>query len=307
MSAPHWKPGASLEGLRERARTLAAIRAFFADRGVLEVSTPCITRTGITDPNIDSLALADGSGYLRTSPEYAHKRLLAAGFGDLFEIGPVFRAGEHGRYHRREFTLLEWYRLDWGWRDLAEEIIALVTSLSEQPWQLRYVDWHEAFEAATGLDPSTASEASLREATNDLPADCDRAMQLDWIFATRVQPALPGDALTIIHDYPAEQAALARLKPGRPELAERFEVFLGNLEIANGYRELTSADEQRARFCRDNARRRALDLEPMPIDEALLAAMNHGLPECSGVALGIERLLMALNGQHDIAATQAFA
>lgn len=302
-----WQPSASPEALARRARMLATIRRFFADRGVLEVTTPLITEAGITDVHIESLALADGR-FLRTSPEYQHKRLLAAGFPDLYELGPVFRAEEHGRFHRTEFWLLEWYRRGWTWQALAEEVSALIQAcLEDRRLQTVRLGWAEAFAACGDLDPLACDLAELIELTPALTADCDRDMRLDYLFATQVQPGFPADRITVVHDYPASQAALARLKPDDPRLAERFEVFLGPVELANGYRELTGVGEQRQRFEHDNRRRLELGRKTMPLDERFLAALRHGLPECSGVALGFDRLLMAALGIDDIGRGIAFA
>jgi elongation factor P--(R)-beta-lysine ligase len=301
-----WRPSASIDTLKGRAALLARIRSFFADRGVIEVSTPLITASGITDVHIESLALADG-GFLRTSPEYQHKRLLAAGCGDLYEIGPVFRAEEHGRFHRTEFTLLEWYRVGWRWQALAEEVVSLIQHcIDQRPLNPRYLSWTDSFGKLDGLDPIDCDLRALIELTPSLPADCDRDMRLDYLFATEIQPAFPADTITVIHDYPASQAALARLNPDDPRVAERFEVFIGSVELANGYRELTLADEQQQRLAQDNIRRLALGRSPMPVDERFLGALTHGLPECSGVALGVDRLVMSALGCRDIAESMAF-
>jgi len=287
---------------RRRAHALDRIRAFFAERGVIEVQTPVITAAGVTDVHIDSMRLADG-GFLRTSPEYAHKRLLADGMGDLYELGPVFRAGEHGRHHRPEFVLLEWYRLGWDWSRLAREAVDLVRYvLQEQCWRVEILPWRDAVQRAVGsrIDPRDA--AAVRAAAPEAPDGLDLSGLLDWLFACRVQPRFAPDALTIVHDYPACQAALARLKPGSPDWAERFEVFAGGLELANGYRELTDPAEQRRRFESDNRRRRELGRPTMPIDERLVGALEQGLPECAGIAMGFERLLMAGHPGGDISA-----
>jgi elongation factor P--(R)-beta-lysine ligase len=302
----------SRERLRDRARILAAIRSFLAARDVLEVQTPVVTQHGITDPNIDSLGLSTG-GFLRTSPEYFHKRLLAAGHTDLYELGPVFRANEHGRLHRPEFTMLEWYRVGWTWQELAREVVELISAC--WPKQTRPADmtpvmlsWRQCFAREfNGLDPLTCSDQALLSLTESLPIDCDRDMRLDYLFAARIQPGFARQAVTIVHHYPATQAALARLDPQDPRLAERFEVFLGQIELANGYQELCSASEQRDRFVNDNARRQALGRQPMPLDENLLEALEHGLPECAGVALGIDRLIMCLTGADDIAQVASFS
>ncbi len=297
-----WHPTASIAALQRRGELLARIRAFFAERGVTEVTTPVITASGVTDPNIDSIELADGAGYLRTSPEYWHKRLLAAGFGDLYELGPAFREGECGRLHQVEFTLLEWYRRNWGWRKLADEVVALIRHCLDRPeeaFSVRYASWNDCFREVTGIDGLTADDQELRRLAADAPTGCNRDMLLDFLFATRVQAAFPADRITVVHDYPSSQAALARLKPGEPSVAERFEVFAGTLELANGYHELQDALQQSERFERDNRIRAQFNRREMPVDQALLAALESGLPDCSGVALGVDRLLMrSLDAPH---------
>ncbi len=285
--------------LRRRAELARIIRTFFAERGVTEVASP-LTVDGVTDLHIESIALADG-GFLRTSPEYAHKRLLAAGAGDLYELGPVFRAGEHGRRHRPEFWMLEWYRLGWNAERLAEEVVELIRAASERDWQVRRTTWSELGREALGFDPLDAGIERLTGALDDAPGGLDRNGLFDWLLAMRIQPALPDGQLTVVQRFPASQAALARLCRDDARTAERFEVFAGGLELANGYFELTDPEEQRERFEADNRERLRRGLPSMPIDEALMQALEQGLPECSGVALGFERLLMAVHDLDDIA------
>jgi lysyl-tRNA synthetase class 2 len=290
----------------QRTRLLRRLRRFFETRGVTEVETPVLTRCGVSDVHIESIATAAPQAYLRTSPEYFHKRLLAGGFGDLFEIGPVFRRGESGRHHLEEFSLLEWYRVGWSWRALAEETVELVRTGLERAPATRFVSWQDSCLETLGADPLELDGKPLETLAPDAPEGLDRGQLLDWLFATRVQAAFAADSITVVHDYPAEQAALARLKPGQPQLAERFEVFFGPLELANGYRELTDPGEQRARFEADNRIRCRLGRTPMPIDERLVGALESGLPDCSGVALGIDRLLMAATGRRRIDEVVAF-
>lgn len=310
MTIGDWRPSAAPDLLRLRAASLARIRAFMAERSTTEVTTPVITAAGVTEPQIESLALDQSGGYLRTSPEYFHKRLLAAGTGDLYEIGPVFRAAEHGHLHRQEFTLLEWYRVGQDWQQMAIETLELISACSAQhnpAWQVRQASWQELFKEHLDFDPLNDPETALRLTKNELPADCDSDMRLDYLFSTHIQDHLPDQQLTVVHGYPASQAALACLDPADARLACRFEVFAGPLELANGYQELTDPVEQRNRFKRDNARRARLGRPVMPIDEALLAAMTHGMPRCSGVALGVERLLMAISNARQIPEVMAFA
>lgn len=305
-----WRPTAAVPTLRRRAELLAQIRRFFAKRDVVEVTTPVLTATGVSDVHIESMSLSGQRGWLRTSPEYYHKRLLAAGFGDLYEIGPVFRAGESGRHHRPEFTLLEWYRIGWTWRELAAEAVDLVVACLGETgpeWAVDYVTWRQCLGQAIGVDPLRADDRDLaRAAGGDAPDDSDRDTLLDFLFATRAQPQLPPRQLTVVYDYPASQAALARLRPDKPCLAERFEIFAGSLELGNGYRELVDAGQQRARFESDNHRRRQIGRRPMPIDEALLAALDSGLPECAGIALGFDRLAMLALAIDEISDVLAF-
>lgn len=298
--------GVDIEVLHARALIIDGIRQFFAARGVLEVHTPTITEAGITDLHIESIALADGR-FLRTSPEYAHKRLLSAGAGDIYELGPVFRAEESGRLHREEFMLLEWYRLGWRWRALAEEVLALIFKMTARTdWRIEFVTWGCFFKRETGINFEHAGETDLRDAAPGAPDELDLPELLDWVFASRLQPALPENQLTVVHDFPACQAALARLKPDQPQWAERFEVFAGPMELANGYRELTDPIEQRRRFDADNRRRRAMGRAPMPIDRALIQALERGLPPCSGVALGVDRLIMLACDIDNIAQVRPF-
>ncbi len=291
------------EGLRlrlmRRAGLAERLRGFFADRDVVEVGTD-LTVTGVTDVHLDSVALADG-GYLRTSPEFAHKRLLAAGAGDLYELGPVLRAGEHGRHHRRQFWMLEWYRVGWSAERLAEEVVELVRHAGpDRSWTTKHTTWTDEARAVLGFDPHDADRERLSGALPDAPPGLDRNGMFDWLLAMHIQPRLPAGQLTVIHRFPASQAALARISPDDPRSAERFEVFAGPLELANGYHELTDPIEQRRRFEADNEQRRRLGRSPMPLDTALLEALDAGLPDCAGVALGFERLLMAVHGLDDI-------
>jgi lysyl-tRNA synthetase class 2 len=309
-----WRPGAGRDALVARARLLASIRAFFAERDVLEVATPVLSAAGNSDPGLAQFRTRDGR-WLRTSPEYPMKRLLAAGSGDIYELGRVFRAGEAGALHNPEFTLLEWYRVGWTYGQLMNEVVELVAHCGAafgRRWEVRrcsYADW---IGQHAGIDPLTASEADIREAlrragvaTSGL-AGLDRDGWLDLLVSGVVQPAMDPDTLTLVSLYPASQAALARLHGPDPRVAERFEAFLGRVELANGYQELTDAVEQRRRFEAENARRAATGGELVPLDEALLEALEVGLPECAGVALGVDRLLLALVGAARLDQVMAF-
>lgn len=316
-----WTPTATRETLELRARTNAAIRAFFAERGVLEVETPVLSAAGVTDPHIESFSLefsgpvAGGARrrWLRTSPEFALKRLLAAGIGDCYELGRVFRNGEAGGRHNPEFTMLEWYRVGWDHVRLMDEVAALVTTalaLVGRRVEVVRCSYRQLFIDALGVDPLRADLASLQAPLADIridPDGLDRDDWLDLLLSHRIQPQFQPDRLLLLHDYPASQCALARLRGNGDEaVAERFEAFLGPLELANGYHELTDANEQRLRFERDAARRAARGIATPALDQRLLAALASGMPACAGVALGIDRLLAAMLGTQKIADVIAF-
>lgn len=300
----HWRPTAEQRALQFRADTLARIRSFFATRGVMEVETPTLSSAGNSDPNLSQWRTTNDF-WLRTSPEYAMKRLLAAGSGDIYELGRAFRAGESGRMHNPEFTLLEWYRVGWSYRDLAQEVCTLVAHCGDVPgkrWNTHTTTYRSLLLEVVGIDPLRATTQELQAATLaagiSLPESThlDRDDWLDLLMSHCAQPALPENQLTVVMDYPASQAALARIRPGTPPVAERFEVFLGSIELANGYQELSDAAEQHRRFEEERRRRERLGLPVPPMDERLLAALRHGLPECAGVALGVDRLLAVLLG-----------
>ena len=318
-----WRPTADLDAMRLRARLYATIRAFFADRGVLEVETPVLSVAGNTDVNIQSFSLefsgrTDGAPrtrWLRTSPEFPLKRLLAAGIGDCYELGRVFRDGEAGGRHNPEFTMLEWYRVGWDHLRLIDETVALVQGalvLVAREATVSQTTFRDLYRERLGLDPLLAAEAELQAALGDVRIDPDGLTRDDWLdllMTHRLQPAFANDEILVVRDWPASQCALAKIRSahdGEPAVAERFELYLGPLELANGYHELTDAAEQRARFQRDLATRRARGATCPPVDERLLASMASGLPDCAGVALGVERLLMALLGTTRIADAIAF-
>lgn len=305
--------------LRLRANLYRLVRGFFAERQVLEVETPILSAAGNTDPNIESFTTmfsghVDAGArerWMRTSPEYSLKRLLAAGVGDCYELGRVFRNGEAGGRHNPEFTMLEWYRLGLDHRELAREVVALVQAalaLVDRRAEVRVASYRDLFLDALDVDPLTAPLEALQRplaASNIDPDGLTRDDWLDLLLTHRLQPTFPRDRITIVHDYPASQCALARIRRENPPVAERFELYLGPYELANGYHELNDAAEQRARFERDNATRRARGLREVPIDEPLLAVLA-AMPDCAGVALGVERLLMCLAGTDAIADVLAF-
>ncbi|MDV2451549.1 EF-P lysine aminoacylase EpmA [Xanthomonas hortorum] len=308
-----------LAALQLRARLNAVIRAFFSERGVLEVETPVLSEAGNTEPNIDSFSTrfsghVDAGAplrWLRTSPEYPLKRLLAAGVGDCYELGRVFRNGEAGGRHNPEFSMLEWYRVGWDDRALAQETIALVQqalALVEREARVQVLSYRDLFLQQLGIDPLLDPIETLRAPLHDIaidPAGLTRDDWLDLLMTHRIQPSFASDTLTVVHDWPASQCALARIRHDSPPVAERFELYLGAYEVANGYHELNDAQEQRARFLRDNAVRAARGLQQVPLDERLLAVLSQ-LPDCAGVAVGVDRLLMALRGTAQIADVLAF-
>ncbi len=309
-----WRPGASRLAVEARAILLANIRSFFSQRKVLEVETPVLSHAGNSDPNISSIS-TEGSRkkYLRTSPEYAMKRLLASGHRDIYEMGRVFRAGETGRYHNPEFTLLEWYRSGWNYLKLADEVIELVRFCGQgqfDEWPVKRITYRELFVQETGLDPLYCSESELAACAMEraiTATSMDHQDWLDLLLSELIQPALPGECFTVVHDFPPEQAALARIRADQPPVAERFEVYLGQMELANGYQELTDPLEQLERFQRESRLSQSRGEQQVPLDMNLIAAMGHGLPECSGVALGIDRLLMSCLKLDRIEAVLSFA
>ena len=324
MTAYHWRPSADLSVLRLRAELLAQIRAFFAACGVLEVETPALSAAAITDPHLASFKTCySGPGsqhgrplYLHTSPEFAMKRLLAAGSGCIYQIARVFRDGEAGSRHNPEFTLLEWYRVGFDHHRLMDEVAELVGMLLAgrlalaEPERLSY---RQIFQHHLNLDPHRATVADLAACAETrnisiptgMPLD-DPDPWLDLLLTHCVEPRLGSGRLTFVHDYPASQAALARLRPDDPPVGERFELYINGIELANGFHELGDTVEQRHHFAQDNAARRAAGLPVMPVDEHLLAALEFGLPDCAGVALGFDRLVMLATRKTSLAEVLAF-
>jgi lysyl-tRNA synthetase class 2 len=294
---PDWRPTAEQSTLEARAHLLSRIREFFSARQVLEVETPLISGAGNSDPGIKQFSMRSGSLSLRTSPEYPMKRLLAAGSGDIYELGRVFRADENGRFHNAEFTLLEWYRNGWSYHQLMDEVAELIRfCIPEIPFRESRVAYRDLLMAYTNFDPLTCADEDIATFINDKGVelqDLNRGQMLDLVISHFVQTKLPSQTITFVYDYPSQQAALARIRDSEPPVAERFEMFLGQVELANGYQELTDACEQTARFESENTVRKAAGQKEVLPDTRLLAAMHSGLPDCAGVALGVDRLLMA--------------
>ena len=322
MSDPEvWRPSATLDAIRARAELLAGVREYFRRAGVMEVETPVCSHFGNTDPAIQSFTtryLGPGTPraqqlYLHTSPEFPMKRLLAAGIGPIYQICRVFRDGELGALHNPEFTLLEWYRPGFDHHRLMEEVAELVNSLLPQKRELQKLTYTEIFRRHLGIDPHNTTLEQLRECALNVPiagaAELDLQHPdawLDLLLTHVIEPHLGRDKLTFVYDYPASQASLARISEASPPVAERFELYLEGVEIANGFHELTVEDEQRKRFERDNLSRLEQGLSEIPIDRHLLAALESGLPACAGVALGVDRLLMCITGKSRIREVLSF-
>jgi elongation factor P--(R)-beta-lysine ligase len=312
-----WRPSCDLETLRERARVLADVRAYFAESGVLEVDTPVLACATVTDPHIDSLYVeacslgAKRRWYLQTSPEFHMKRLLAAGAPSIVRIGPVFRQDEHGRLHSPEFTMIEWYRRDYDLPHLIDDVRKLVDRVLG-PAKFRTVSFRELLLAEHGLDPFAATRSSLESAAAALPAapapgTLGARELLDLLFASALEAL--GAGRTFVTGFPSDQAALARCRRDHDghEVAERFELIVDGIEIANGYHELQDAHELARRMRRDQAERAGAGALVPESDERLLAAMHHGLPACAGVALGFDRLLMCRMGKRQLAEVMPFS
>lgn len=313
-----WQPSASIETLRARATILKIIRDFFAKRNVMEVETPLMCHTSVTDPYIQSIpALFQAHAqenevrhYLQTSPEYAMKRLLAAGSGAIYQITKAFRQGEIGRLHNPEFTMLEWYQPNFDHHDLMNEMDALLQTVLNKPAAERYT-YRDIFIQHLQLDPHTASLNELKHCatTNHISVASDINDKDTWLqllMSEYIEPRIGQNQPCFIYDFPASQAALARIQPGNPPVASRFEVYFRGIELANGFHELQNAQEQRLRFENNLIKREQDHLNFVPIDELFLSALEHGLPDCAGVALGIDRLVMLTTEKTRIAEVVSF-
>jgi len=315
-----WQPSASIPNLLKRAAILAEIRRFFADRCVLEVETPCMSQATVTDIHLvpfETRFVGPGhSGglnlYLMTSPEYHMKRLLAAGCGPVFQLCRSFRNEEMGRHHNPEFTMLEWYRPHYDMYRLINEVDDLLQQVLDcEPAES--LSYQQAFQRYLEIDPLSADKASLRTAaakldlSNIADEEEDRDSLLQMLFTFGIEPLIGKDKPVVVYHFPATQASLAQISSEDHRVAERFEVYFKGIELANGFHELTDAGEQRQRFEQDNRKRAARGLSQQPIDTLLLDALEAGLPDCSGVALGVDRLVMLALGAESLAEVLAFS
>ncbi|AOM42090.1 elongation factor P--(R)-beta-lysine ligase [Xenorhabdus hominickii] len=314
-----WQPSAPIANLLKRAEILAEIRRFFAERGVLEVETPAMSQATITDVHLVPFqtrfvgpGAADGlTLYLMTSPEYHMKRLLAAGSGSIYQMGKSFRNEEAGRHHNPEFTMLEWYRPHYDMYRLMNEVDDLLQQILDCE-SAESLSYQQAFIRYLEADPLTASKEKLREVaakldlSNIADHEEDRDTLLQLLFTMGVEPHIGIEKPTFIYHFPASQAALAEISKEDHRVAQRFEVYFKGMELANGFRELTDSSEQRLRFEQDNRKRETMGLPVQPIDEYLLQALAYGMPECAGVALGVDRLIMLALGAERISEVIAF-
>lgn len=296
---------------------LQGIRAFFMQREVLEVETPVLASTGVTEHHIESFTTRVRSQeyYLQTSPEYAMKRLLASGYPAIYQISKVFRLEEQGPLHNPEFSMLEWYRPGYDYLQLIDEVIELLQWLGNDLGGEIQVDrktYQQAFIESVNIDPLHTTVAQLSDYCQQQQVDIPQGMSndnvdewLDWVLTQAVAPTFNRQGFTVLYNYPASQCALATVNREK-NIAERFEVYFGELELANGFNELTDAGEQLERFKNDNAKRKAVGLKTVPIDRQFIAALESGLPACAGVAIGLDRLLMVLTGQQRIDQVLAF-
>jgi lysyl-tRNA synthetase class 2 len=320
MSDLSWLPTMSIPDLRERAQVLTSIRHFFATQGVLEVETPSVSHACVTDIHLapfksEFIGPSHAHGcavYFMTSPEFHMKRLLAAGAGSIFQLCKAFRNEESGRYHNPEFTILEWYRVGFDHHQLMDDVDALL-QLTLSCDSAEKITYQQAFCQWVGVCPLEGTMASLKAAADQLGLgdvtvdESDRDTLLQLLFNVGVEPNIGQTRPTFVYNFPASQAALAKISPCDLRVAERFEVYFKGIELANGFHELDDPVEQRARFVADNRRRELMGQEALPVDEHLIQALQSGLPPCAGVALGIDRLLMLALNKSQIRDVMAFA
>lgn len=304
-----WRPYADKRLIKLRAETYIKIRQFMAERNILEVETPVLSHATVTDMQLNSFrseysSPQSNSGkilYLQTSPEYAMKRLLASGTGAIYQISRVFRNEEQGKYHNPEFTMLEWYQPGYGHHQLMQELELFLNLFAMN--HCEKISYGEIFLEHTGLDPHTCDTNELKSMAQQHGLSTtieERSVLLDFIFSDKISSTLGDTRPLFVYDYPTCQSALAKLSNTTPKVAERFELFINGMEIANGFHELTDADEQLARFEQDLTLRKKENRPDLPIDHLFLDALKQGLPDCAGVAVGIDRLLMVITGTNDI-------
>lgn len=314
-----WQPTASIEQLRQRATIIASIRQFFAERQVMEVDTPAMSHATVTDIHLHTFqtefvgpGYADGQQlFFMTSPEFHMKRLLAAGSGCIYQINKAFRNEENGRFHNPEFTMLEWYRVGFDHHQLMDEMDELLQRIVNCGAAER-MTYQQAFINVLGVCPLESSMTDLKIVAGQLglsdiaePED-DRDTILQLLFSMGVEHKIGQDVPAFVYDFPASQAALAKINAKDSRVADRFEVYFKGIELANGFHELDNPKEQLTRFEQDNAKRREMGLQPQPIDLHLIAALEAGLPDCAGVALGVDRLIMLALGCDHIDQVTAF-
>lgn len=314
-----WRPTSGPAVATQRASILRRLRGYFDSASILEIDTPALSHAAASDVQLESLAvksvLRKESLFLHTSPEFFMKRLLAAGYPDIYSITRVFRDGEIGKQHQPEFTMVEWYRLGFGLSAIIKEALQVIAVALDNPIlkeDIAVLDYREAFTSIFAIDPLTApvesladvagADQALRDSIGDVRQDW-----LDLLLATKISQSFVSDRLTVLQHYPADQAALARLCPNNAEVADRFEIFMGSTELANGYVELCDCVEQAARIQSDQAERQQRGLPQRPVDQQFVAALKSGLPACAGVALGLERLHMIGNHSNDIRDVITFA
>jgi len=313
-----WWPTAELATLQLRAKLLNQIRTFFLERDVLEVETPIFTQSGSTEVHLDQFVTQVDQSHqsfsLNTSAELAMKRLLAAGYGDIYQISKVFRANELGSRHEPEFSMLEWYRVGFTMNDLLKEVDDLLTSvLGKHLKQTSEVkSYQQTFLEILELDPLDVSVDELKaiykqQKGYDAPELDEKQAYLGLIMSELIEPEFAKDRLTFITHYPAEQASLARINKSDHRVAERFEVFAGGLELGNGFYELKDVEEQKRRMCEENLRRTQLGKPEVKPDPLFCAALEHGLPDCSGIAIGIDRLVMLEANKNSIQDVKSFS
>lgn len=315
-----WQPNAPLELLKLRAELIGDIRQFFVTKNVLEVDTPAISHATVTDVHLHNFKthfvgpnFAQGKSlYLMTSPEFHMKRLLAAGSGSIYQICKSFRNEENGRFHNPEFTMLEWYRVGFNHHDLMDEVDELLQLILKTAKSVK-ITYQQAFLSTLEVCPLEASMQELKSVASKLrlsdiaEPEKDRDTLLQLLFSVGVEPKIGLHSPAIVYDFPASQAALAKINLDDPRVADRFEVYFRGIELANGFHELDDAEEQLARFVEDNQKRRDMGLEMQPIDYHLIDALKAGLPACAGIALGVDRLIMLALGAKHIDDVTAFS